>query len=630
MSAVTDIKARWAIEHNRDKLVKEYDAFRRNRGAGQPGDLFDLPTPGAPEADLPPVHPGRKVVSGHELPPYLGPGTGREGSDLYRGGPSQGPGSAPVPPRKVAIVGAGVSGLYIAMILEDLQIPDLQVEILEANDRIGGRVWTHHFSDKEHDYYDVGAMRFPTIKAMDRTFDLFKRVGIETRQYYLEGENTPNLFNNCFKTAGTKDPYRVSVSNGGSVPDHVADDWSKLLEDAFKPYKDELEKDWETGYKKLMEADHMSTRQFLTNGGPKGDQPKYDFFSVQWMETQNTATGLFDQSFSESVIDSFDFNTDVEWKCIEGGTTRVTDAMRASLKTTEITTKKRVVTIGHNAVAGGDGSMFLKVAGEETDRDGYSTVFSTAPPSCMARMNLDSLALHPTTKDAIRCLHYDDSVKIAMQFSRPWWRTDSKITKGGVANTDLSIRVCVYPSYNTEDPVDEPAVLLVSYTWSQDAGRVGSLLKAGKDAEDELIDFVLRDIARLHSQTVTEKTVRETFQGVWHGHSWSNDPFSSGAFALFGPGQFRNMYPYLIRPAADGKFHIVGEASSSHHAWIVGSLDSAYYAVAKFLFRFGMFEYYDKLKARWGELAELDDGVHGSLHIMTILGELPEGQHVKV
>ena len=40
------------------------------------------------------------------------------------------------------------------------------------------------------------------------------------------------------------------------------------------------------------------------------------------------------------------------------------------------------------------------------------------------------------------------------------------------------------------------------------------------------------------------------------------DDFSSGAFALFGPGQFRSLYPHLVRPAADSRFHIVGEASS--------------------------------------------------------------------
>lgn len=76
---------------------------------------------------------------------------------------------------KVCIIGAGAAGLYIAMILDDLAIPNLSYDILEADDRVGGRMKTHYFSDAKHDYYDIGAMRFPQIPIMDRTFDLFKK-----------------------------------------------------------------------------------------------------------------------------------------------------------------------------------------------------------------------------------------------------------------------------------------------------------------------------------------------------------------------------------------------------------------------------------------------------------------------
>ena len=42
----------------------------------------------------------------------------------------------------VGIVGAGASGLYAAILLQSLGI---KYEILEANDRPGGRIWTHYF-----------------------------------------------------------------------------------------------------------------------------------------------------------------------------------------------------------------------------------------------------------------------------------------------------------------------------------------------------------------------------------------------------------------------------------------------------------------------------------------------------
>ena len=64
---------------------------------------------------------------------------------------------------RVSIIGAGTAGPYIAMILDDLQVPGLKYDLLEASDRVGGRVFAHHFSKTTHDYYDIGAMRFPKV-----------------------------------------------------------------------------------------------------------------------------------------------------------------------------------------------------------------------------------------------------------------------------------------------------------------------------------------------------------------------------------------------------------------------------------------------------------------------------------
>ena len=48
-----------------------------------------------------------------------------------------------------------------------------------------------------------------------------------------------------------------------------------------------------------------------------------------------------------------------------------------------------------------------------------------------------------------------------------------------------------------------------------------------------------------------------------------------GAFALFGPSQFRISYPEITKPL-HGVLHFAGEACSVYHAWVVGALDSAY------------------------------------------------------
>ena len=63
----------------------------------------------------------------------------------------------PLPPRAVTsdapvgILGAGVGGLYTALILQSL---DVNFEILESSDRTGGRLFTHKFPGGNfYDYF---------------------------------------------------------------------------------------------------------------------------------------------------------------------------------------------------------------------------------------------------------------------------------------------------------------------------------------------------------------------------------------------------------------------------------------------------------------------------------------------
>lgn len=79
---------------------------------------------------------------------------------------------------RVGIVGAGVAGLFTAMIFDHLSDKyglKVDYEILEASERVGGRLYTYNFTNSKdqppvgpHDYYDVGAMRFPEIPIMKR------------------------------------------------------------------------------------------------------------------------------------------------------------------------------------------------------------------------------------------------------------------------------------------------------------------------------------------------------------------------------------------------------------------------------------------------------------------------------
>ena len=265
--------------------------------------------------------------------------------------------------------------------------------------------------------------------------------------------------------------------------------------------------------------------------------------------------------------------------------------------------------------------MSVQVNSEALPRK-YATIFNTTSLACMQRMDLAKAELHPVQKEAIRSLHYDASTKVAIKFSYPWWITKCDITKAGVASTDSLIRLCVYPSYSLSGEYDEPAVLLCSYTWAQDALRVGALVTDASPAgEEELRDLMIKELGRLHAQSISREEIARAYV-THYALDWTKDPYTSGAFALFGPGQFSGLYPYLSRPTADAKLHIVGEAASANHAWLVGGLDSAYRAVHHFLQRYNLQRGLRKLENQWGVPAEMESGNAGTAHLQMELGRV--------
>lgn len=102
---------------------------------------------------------------------------------------------------------------------------------------------------------------------------------------------------------------------------------------------------------------------------------------------------------------------------------------------------------------------------------------------------------------ALQSLTYDDSCKIAVKFNTRWWENNITDTMfGGVSHTDMKVRNVVYPSY-ADGIEDAPGVMILTYTWRQDASRMsGSIFPNGEysDQNDELLDMLLAELAEIH------------------------------------------------------------------------------------------------------------------------------------
>ena len=155
------------------------------------------------------------------------------------------------------------------------------------------------------------------------------------------------------------------------------------------------------------------------------------------------STGMFNAAFTEAVMDSvaFDYSETEEeqWKSVEGGTNLVTEALVDMIKIKPLY-NKRVTRMAIDRNAPSAETMMVTANYDEAPRR-YSTIINTTTLACLQRVDTADLELSPTVKVALRTLGYDSATKVAIKFDHPWWISKLGITAGGVANTDLPIRV---------------------------------------------------------------------------------------------------------------------------------------------------------------------------------------------
>ncbi|KAG1898907.1 uncharacterized protein F5891DRAFT_1190404 [Suillus fuscotomentosus] len=561
------------------------------------------------------------------------------------------------PPATVGILGAGVGGLYTALILDSL---DIKYEILEASDRTGGRLHTYDFPNGgEYDYCDVGAMRFPLPKKDAQghyKMGIMRRLGelinysklnnidaIESAppsttvnrrpftwgscraplnslliDYHMTSKRQGHFlyFNNQrYRVSQTSHPPDFHAQELGVDPQYIAAGAENIVKDVISPFAKDLIKDLEqnvdSGWKNLREHDAYSLRSFMSfkytpTISLQIPRTSLSTNTINWCELLNSSTGSFEAALTEWVVDSLAFNGvesqtfgQVEWKCFKGGSQILINYMETYLtgNGTEslIQFNKKVTSISQS----GDLAMNVSVRGECSPRT-YSHVISTIPLPGLRLIELGGAGLNVMQKNALRKLQYDTSVKVAMRFRSAWW-TELFDIIGGQSSTDLPIRSIIYPSHGAESSTPS-TVLLASYCWENDAERLGALINTGQiEYEEQLKELVLRNLAEVHN--VDYSFLLDQYVDM-HAWNWGDNPLTAGAFASFGPGDFCDLYTALTVPNANKRLHFAGEAISTRHAWIVGALDSAWRAVYEYLLASGQQEKIQRFFDLWGQNVE--------------------------
>ena len=439
-------------------------------------------------------------------------------------------------PKKVIIIGAGLAGLAAAY---ELLKAGHDPIILEAQQRVGGRIYTMREPFARGLYGEAGAMRIP--RAHKLTLAYIEKFGLHTCDFVMGNPEAHVYIGGVRRrlVEVQENPYllgfETSDKEKGKISGHY---W----EETIRPLVEKIEKEGETGWEQInKEYDQYSVREFLElNGWSEG--------MIEMFGLLNNQEAMMNSSFLELFReDGGNYYTNM---CqIEGGADNLPHAflpelgsrIRYGAKMIAIDQTPDEVIIHYQTHAGRS-----KVTGE------YALV--TVPFPVLRHVEVLKPFSRPKQR-AIRQLHYDASAKIFFQTRRRFWETDDGIYGGGTV-TDLPIRNLYYTDYGKDTG---RGILLASYTWSEDAQRWGSL-----SPRDRIVQ-ALENVAVIHPQ------ILEEFE-VGASHMWHDDEFAGGAFALFDPGQQTLLHEEIIRP--EGRIHFAGEHASLYHAWIQGAFES--------------------------------------------------------
>ncbi|MEO8285719.1 MAG: flavin monoamine oxidase family protein [Chloroflexota bacterium] len=441
-----------------------------------------------------------------------------------------------VAPKRVIVVGAGMAGLTAAY---ELQRAGHDPVIIEAQQRVGGRVYTLREPFTHGLYAEAGAMRIP--RAHDLTMAYIEKFNLGYSPFTMGNPNAFYYVNG--KLHRIRDTDADPSLLGFDVPEHERGKTAnQLWAEAIAPFVKRLEDQGEECWDNIVaEYDQFSTREFLeANNWSEGVIESFGLLADQ--------EALMNASFLELLREEVGhyYTNMVE---LDGGmdtlprafVPHLTGRIRFGARMTAIDQRPDEVIIHYQTAAGR-----FSVTGD------YAII--TVPFAVLRHVEV----VHPFSRAkqrAIRQLHYDASAKILFQCRRRFWEDDDGIFGGG-SITDLPIRVIYYPDHGRETG---RGVMLASYTWSEDAQRWGSL-----DPRDR-ISQAIENMSAIHPQIIQEFEVGTS--KMWH-----DDEFAGGAFALFDPGQQTLLHDHIASP--EGRVFFAGEHTSLCHAWIQGAIES--------------------------------------------------------
>lgn len=514
----------------------------------------------------------------------------------------------------VAIIGAGVSGLYAGYRFltgdyqEGKQAPQ-SISVFEMSNRIGGRLESIEL-DSMNVMGELGGMRYMTSQEIVTALieDIFK--GKITPVEFPMGDPA-NLLNYLRKQRFLNNSWRDStggsptfetryfvkeqfigyssdyvfnwiVNNvlkaGGydkSGSEYTAREWDdikKILRYNFEgPYNGMLVKDM--GFWNLIkDQTDEETYQFLSDAGG------YYSNTINW----NAA-----EAFPYMVGDFA--QQGVQYKTIKEGYDQIAYCLAEEFtKLGGVIYQETKLKSFERTPAGSQYKYVMTI--ENTRTKVSMSIYANHIFLAMPRKSLELIDQNnfffnnPVLKKNIPSVIMEPSFKLLLGFEYPWWTNPQILgATSGHSVTDLPMRQCYY--FGT-DPENKHSLFLSSYNdmrtvqfWkalqsdklfqprATKLVTLKSLQKAPyKQAPKEMVDEAMKQIRELHGHP---ELIPEPYTSAYK--DWSGNPYGGGYHAWKAKYDVWNVMPFMRKPSQNDNIYICGEAYSDQQGWVEGA-----------------------------------------------------------
>jgi len=418
---------------------------------------------------------------------------------------------------KVIIIGAGFAGLAAAKYLHKKGI---EFVILEARNRISGRVFSHTIDEKENLIIELGAEWVGN--SHERIHNLCNEFGLE-------------LQNNQFDT------HLIYKGNYYKKNEwDYSEDWNKK----FKAIIDH--------YPKLTQAeklkiDKMDWWRFLVNNGCEGrDLDIRELLdSTDFGETIRSVSAF--AALAEYAESSEKNEMDLK---IKGGNSMLAKKIADKIGNDKIKLQHAVSRVVQNSKGG------VTVYCSNGQKFTADKIICTAPTFAVKKIKWEP-GLPADQVNAMNELQYARINKNPIVFKKRFWNDES---------FDMITDQSPHYFYHATKNQDSKKGVLISYTIGEKAAVVAN-------QTDEWRESMVLQTLKPHFNDAKDYFEKQT------NYYWGTDEFSHGAYAMYGRGQWFRVMPILKRSHIHT--HFAGEHLADWQGFMEGAINTGEEAAGK-------------------------------------------------